>query len=117
MVVSPGEYRWSSYVENGRGDNDRLIQAHPLYRSLGNTDSQRRQAYREFFRHHLDDTQVHVIRDALGRELVLGREAFKDRVEQMLKRQARFGWQGCLRIEESGAIYAVVLCIGGTLWT
>lgn len=40
-------------------------------------------AYRELFRHHLHDTQVHAIRDALSQELVLGREGFKDRVEQM----------------------------------
>jgi putative transposase len=75
---------------------------------LGNTDSQRRHAYRELFRHHLDDTQLHAIRDALSQELVLDREDFKDRVEQMLKRQTRPGQQGRPRIEEPATIYYVI---------
>ena len=55
--------------------------------SLGNTENERNVTYRELFRNHLDDIQVHAIRDALGQELVLGRDDFKDRIEQMLKRQ------------------------------
>ena len=108
MVASPGEYRWSSYAKNGQGIDNRLIEAHPLYRSLGNTDSQRQHVYRELFRHHPDDTQVHAIRDALTQELVLGRDDFKDRVEQMLKRQTRPGRPGRPRIEESATIYYVI---------
>ena len=108
MVASPGEYRWSSYANNGQGKNDRLVQAHPLYRSLGNTDSQRRHAYRELFRRHLDDTQVHAIRDALRQELVLGRNDFKDRIEQMIKRQTRPGLPGRPKIEEPAYIYYVI---------
>ena len=72
------------------------------------TDSQCRQACRELFRHHLDDTQVPAIRDALSQELVLGREDFKDRVEQMLKRQARPGQPGRPRIEEPATIHTVI---------
>jgi putative transposase len=108
IVANPGEYRWSSYANNGQGENDRLVQAHPLYRSLGITDSQRRHAYRELFRRHLDDTQVHVIRDALRQELVLGRNDFKDRVERMIKRQTRPGLPGRPKIEEPATIYYVI---------
>ena len=66
------------------------------------------QAYRELFRHHLDDTQVHAIRDALSQELVHGRDDFKDRVEQMLKRQTRPGLPGRPRIEEPATIYYLI---------
>ena len=44
----------------------------------------------------------------LGVELVLGREDFKDRVEQMLKRQTRPGQPGQPRIEEPATIYTVI---------
>jgi putative transposase len=88
-------------------DQSRLIRS-TGYRSLGNTDSQRKHAYRELFRHHLDDTQVHAIRDALSQELVLGREYFKDRIEQMLKRQTRPCQPGRPRIEEPTTIFTVI---------
>ena len=54
------------------------------------------------------DTQVHEMRDALSQELVLGREDFKDSVEQMLKRQARPGQPGRPRTEEPATIYTVI---------
>ena len=35
MVEHPGEYRWSSYAKNAQGDNNEIIQHHPVYGSLG----------------------------------------------------------------------------------
>ena len=100
MVGSPGEYRWSSYAKNALGSHDKLIEPHPVYKSLGAAVSGREDAYRELFRHHLDDSEVHEIRDALSQELVLVRDDFKDKIEQMSKRQTRPGKQGRPRIEE-----------------
>ncbi len=108
MVVRPGEYRWSSYAKNAQGKNDHLIEFHPLYYSLGITNSQRRHAYRELFRDHLDDTLVHAIRDASNHELVLGRDSFKDKIEQMIKRQTRPGEPGRPRIKEPATVYYVM---------
>ena len=108
MVDSPSQYRWSSYMKNAQGEKDKLIEPHPLYGSLGTTELDQRQAYRELFRHHLEDTQIHAIRDALSQELVLGRDKFKDKIEQMLKRQARPGQPGRPRIEEPASIYYVM---------
>ena len=108
MVGIPGEYRWSSYAKNALGGNDKLIEPHPVYKSLGTAVSGREEAYRELFRHHLDDSEVHEIRDALSQELVLGRDDFKDEIEQMSKRQTRPGKQGRPRIEEPSGIYYVL---------
>ena len=108
MVDSPGEYRWSSYSRNAQGKDNKIIEDHPVYQSLGTTESDRRQAYRELFRYHLDDAQVHSIRDALSQELVLGRDDFKDKIERMLKRQTRPGQPGRPSIAESASIYYVM---------
>jgi putative transposase len=108
MVNHPGEYRWSSYGGNAQGKIDRILVKHPLYQALGNTENERNMTYRELFRNHINDTQVHDIRDALGQELVLGRNDFKDRIEQMLKRQTRAGQPGRPRIAEPASIYYVL---------
>ncbi|MFV2030931.1 MAG: transposase [Gammaproteobacteria bacterium] len=108
MVDSPGDYRWSSYMRNAQGKYDNVIKDHPVYQLLGITESDQRRAYRELFRHHLDDTQVHAVRDALSQELVLGKDDFKDKIEQMLKRQTRPGKPGRPCIEEPASIYYVM---------
>lgn len=59
---------------------------HPLYAALGASPPDRQQAYRELFRHHLDNDLLHEIRDALNHELVLGRSYFKDKIEAMTQR-------------------------------
>ena len=108
MVDSPGDYNWSSYLGNAQGKNDKIIETHPVYQSLGTTESDQRHAYRELFRYHLDDNQVPAIRDSLNQELVLGRDDFKDKIEHMLKRQTRPGQPGRPRIAESASIYYVM---------
>lgn len=105
MVSHPGEYRWSSFTRNAQGKASPQIQPHPLYQALGPTNDQRQHAYRELFRTHLAPDQLHLIREAVNQELVLGREDFKAKIEQMTKRQTRRGKDGRPRIEESPRIY------------
>lgn len=107
MVEHPGEYRWSSYVKNTQGDNNALITHHPVYDSLGKDSDERCYAYGELFRHYIGNEQVHEIREALNKELVLGRDDFKDNIELMLHRQTRAGLKGRPRIEESNVMYYV----------
>lgn len=47
MVAHPREYKWSSYHFYAYGAPDPLITPAPSYMALGNTDEERRQAYRE----------------------------------------------------------------------
>lgn len=107
MVNHPGEYKWSSYHANAQGGVDPLIEMHPLYISLGDTAVKRQEAYRELFRYHVDDEQLHEIRESLNHELVLGRSYFKDRIEELTRRQVRLGQPGRPRIEEEHGVYLV----------
>ena len=94
MVEHAGEYRWSSYRVNAQGENDLLINPHPLYLELGSTGEIRQEAYRELFRHHVDDGTLHDIRDALNHERVLGRSYFIDKIEEVTQRRIRPGTPG-----------------------
>jgi len=83
MVDHPGDYKWSSFQSNAQAQRDKLIQPHVLYQNLGNTSEVRQDAYRELFRHHVDNDTLHDIRDALNHELVLGSSYLKDKIESL----------------------------------
>ena len=106
MVTHPGEYRWSSYACNANGNENALITPHPLYKQLGADPVSCQHTYRELFRQHMEHTTIHDIREALNQELVLGREDFKDRIEQMTKRQTRPGRSGRPRMDGVGEAVA-----------
>jgi len=107
MVSHPGEYRWSSYHSNAGHEKDSIIDLHPIYKRLGLDDEQRQYAYRDLFGNSLSNAELHDIREALNQEPVLGREDFKDKIEQMIHRQTRPGKPGRPRVEENGVIYYV----------
>lgn len=94
MVQHPGDYRWSSYGRNAYGTPNKIITPHPLYTQLGGDLAGQQHAYRELFRYHVDRDALHAIREALDQELVLGRDNFKDRIEQLANRQTRSGRPG-----------------------
>jgi putative transposase len=100
MVVQPGDYRWSSYHYNARGEQDGLLTPHPEYLRLGVTVSERQRAYRELFRTAVDQDALATIRDSLNRELVTGSERFKDKIEAVLNRRIRPGQAGRPRKDE-----------------
>jgi putative transposase len=105
MVAHPRSYHWSSYAANARGQVNPVLSPHPLYLGLGDVMNERLYAYRELFRHHLDDRQLHELRNTLNQGLVLGREDFKDVIERMTQRQVRRGKDGRPRAEETPAAY------------
>jgi len=106
MVKHPGEYNWSSYARNAYGKPDALIHPHPLYTELDKSPEQRKFAYREFFCMDLEPDEIHAIRDALNQQLVLEREDFKDKIEEMTNRQTRPRPLGRRPgIEEDEAVY------------
>ena len=67
----------------------------------------RQQAYRELFRHHMDNDTLHEIRESLNHELVLGRSYFKDKIEEIAQRQTRLRQPGRPKIEEEEGVYFV----------
>jgi len=84
MVENPGNYRWSSYRCNAHGRPDRLVTMHSEYLKLGADDGQRQHAYRELFKHKIDDEQLHQIRDSLQQCRVLGNDRFRNEIETAL---------------------------------
>jgi putative transposase len=82
-----------------------------VYQQLGADAQSRQYAYRELFSHHMDHSIVHEIRETLNQELVLGRDDFKDRIEQMTTRQSRPGQSGRPRretLEETAGDYYIM---------
>lgn len=108
MITHPGEYKWSSYAHNAQGKLSDIITHHPIYMSLHEDKNLRQASYRGLFRDYIDNTTLHEIRDAVNQELVLGREDFKDKIEQMTNRQTRRGKDGRPRIEETQASYIIL---------
>jgi putative transposase len=98
MVNHPGEYTWSSYHANAQGTKDPLLNPHTFYLALGDSHASRLSAYRELFRHHIDNDTLHDIRSALNQELVLGRSYFKDNIETITQRRTRPGQPGRPRL-------------------
>jgi len=94
MVEHPGNYPWSSYRANAIDDSNELIDEHSVISALASRKSDRKQAYRNLFRHHMDEETIHQIRGNLNRDLALGRAAFKDRIERITHRQTRLGRPG-----------------------
>ena len=111
MLTHPGEYPWSSFAHNAHGRPDPLLTVHPVYQQLGADAQSRQHAYRELFRHHMDHSIIHEIRETLNQELVLGRDDFKDRIEQMTRRQSRPGQSGRPKretVEETAGDYYIM---------
>ena len=91
MVDDPSQYRWSSYRCNALGQPDALVTPHRLYHGLGESDEERRSAYRALFRAQLDRDAISDIRLALNQNQPLGGERFYQYIEQMTgqRREAR----------------------------
>ena len=96
MVAHPGEYNWSSFKTNAANKKNEIITMHPVYKELGKDSEKRCSAYRELFSLHLDDKQIHEIRDAINGQLVYGREEFKEKIEKTARRKTRRGKDGLL---------------------
>ena len=94
IVEHPGEYRWSSYQVNGQGRSSDLLSPHPLYLSLGRTDTERQTAYRELFRYELESGEIDKIRKATNGNFALGNNRFKEEISEMLGRRVTPGKAG-----------------------
>lgn len=58
MVSHPREYEWCSYHYYAEGKEDPLITPSPSYLTLGNTDEERRKAYREMVDAIIENDQL-----------------------------------------------------------
>lgn len=88
MVNHPGDYPWSSYQYNARGDETSLVTPHSLYRRLDRNIDTRRSAYRQLFRAQLAKADIEVIREATNKAWVLGNDRFRKKIEALTGRRA-----------------------------
>lgn len=101
MVAHPGEYRWSSYGVNARGESGTLIRPHALYLGLGLNDEERLEAYRNLFRYELDPGLIDEIRRITHGGLVLGSDRFAKEVAILAGRRTQRGLAGRPRNEQT----------------
>jgi putative transposase len=88
MAASPSEYAWSSYHHNALGEQDGLVTSHKEYRRLGETEAERRAAYRSLFGVSVSESCATDIREATNKAWVLGNQGFKRMVARRLQRPA-----------------------------
>jgi putative transposase len=86
MVAAPEEYPWSSYGWHAWGIPNGLVTDHFLYQQLGVSMPLRQHAYRQLFSGHLEDSALHVMREALTHNYPLGNDCFRESVERHLGR-------------------------------
>ncbi len=91
MVNYPADYLWSSYRHNGQGQSNPLITPHNLYQRLEARPHERQQAYRELFRHQIEEGLIDQIRKASNGGYVLGTERFQ---QQIAKTVGQRTWRG-----------------------
>jgi putative transposase len=84
MVRSPGQYRWSSYLSNGRGRDDEMLKPHRMYEALGKSRLARLEAYKALFRAHLEEGVLEDIRSAWKSGTPLGNDFFRQKIEAKL---------------------------------
>ena len=80
MVTQPEEYCWSSYGVNAWGDKHWLT-PHTEYQRLGKTTEEQCHAYRELFRYHLSDADIHGIRQAAHYCQPIGDDRFCEQIQ------------------------------------
>lgn len=84
MVKRPEEYRWSSYGVNAWGDASWLT-PHLEYLRLGTDLEERTFAYRELFKYHLSEEDLHLFRKAAHYCQPVADDRFREQIE------ARYG--------------------------
>ncbi len=89
MVKDPSEYLWSSYQINVLGKLSELCTPHAEYLKLGQSEAERIENYRTLFAHHVEDKLLDEIRKNINRGMVLGRDRFKEEIEQLTGRRMK----------------------------
>lgn len=89
MVAHPSQYRWSSHRANGYGEASPLVTPHVIYAELGVDRAARELAYRSLFNDELSAQFVEQVRHATNGNFALGDDAFVEKMESKLGRDAR----------------------------
>jgi putative transposase len=88
MVKSPGEYPWSSYAANAKGNVNKLIKPHEIYKNLGSDTKKRQSAYCELFQYDIDNVDLVALRESTNKAWVLGNDRFRAEIERLSGRRS-----------------------------
>jgi len=94
MVKQAAAYPWSSHRHTAWGHFDPLVSPHGFYLALGDSDLERRKAYRALFDTQLSAETLDQVRAALQHNHVLGGTRFREQVASMLGRRLGSGRPG-----------------------
>ncbi|WP_444895432.1 transposase [Microbulbifer sp. EKSA008] len=89
LADSLEDYEWSSFNHHTNIKKDNLIKDHRLYLSLGNTVMERAQSYRKLFQYSFDRKLLDYIAETIKLGHVLGGDAFKEKIEQIVNQRVR----------------------------
>jgi putative transposase len=78
MVTDPKDYQWSSYNAYAHGQNNPLIDEHPIYSLLSEDESERRKKYRELVKGMLLEKAA--MKGEMNRRVVYGDDVFTKEV-------------------------------------
>lgn len=84
MVDDPAAYRWSSYAAKTKGIKDEVVDFDEGYLALGFTLKEQRKNYEEHVKGTIPPYEIKLIREALQRGQVTGKDLFRDAISQKL---------------------------------
>jgi len=87
MVRDAGGYEWRSHWASALGRTDPTVTHHDLYRSLGDTDTKRANAYRALFNVALTSADIELIRETTNKNWALGNDRFRREIEGLVGRR------------------------------
>lgn len=94
MVDSPEKYKWSSYRYKVGIEHSDWIDLDPCYQSLGKSESECEQHYKEWVQGHIPDEEWRMIRQSIQRGQLTGSDRFIEEVEKKIGRRIEFRGQG-----------------------
>ncbi len=77
----PGEYRWSSYNVYTRGTNDEITDINELFESLGQSEEERRKAYKKYVSSMRMKEERKLLKEM--KKGYIGSDAFADKLERL----------------------------------
>jgi putative transposase len=86
LVSDPGEYPWSSYRVNGKGEVSATVISHQEYDQLGSTLVEKISAYQRLIKIELEYEFGDELRSATNGNYALGSELFKWEIKKTLGR-------------------------------
>ncbi len=85
MVTDPAEYRWSSFLCHGSGQDDPLLSPFPEWEELGKTDAERRRRWRAKVCAAQSEAELMTVRGSLRSGRPFGAPEWTEQMAERLK--------------------------------